>query len=222
MVFRRSSESCPKRDWHFVCDHFYMARPSARAPSAIFGAVVAVAAVGCSRKTPSESAVRERVASAAVVALDASAARSREVTYSQDVRPILEAHCQRCHVRGGIAPFALTSPRSVTRRRPSPRRLEHAECPPGGRARRTSARLVSAGVTTSAYRTTRSPQSMLGSVEAQKRGMLRRRRRSPSPERASRRRSRSPREMASCSRLVRATTSCAASCSTRSSIALVT
>lgn len=30
-------------------------------------------------------------------------------TYYKDVLPIIEAHCQGCHIAGGIAPFALTS-----------------------------------------------------------------------------------------------------------------
>jgi peroxiredoxin len=32
-----------------------------------------------------------------------------DVTYSRDVRPVLEQHCVRCHRAGQIAPFALTS-----------------------------------------------------------------------------------------------------------------
>ena len=31
------------------------------------------------------------------------------VTYYKDVLPIVQAHCQKCHVDGGIAPFALTT-----------------------------------------------------------------------------------------------------------------
>ena len=31
------------------------------------------------------------------------------VTYYKDVAPILQEHCQNCHVPGGIAPFALTT-----------------------------------------------------------------------------------------------------------------
>src|SRR5882724_1041225 len=28
-------------------------------------------------------------------------------TYHKDVEPILQQHCQKCHVEGGLAPFAL-------------------------------------------------------------------------------------------------------------------
>src|SRR5438874_101833 len=28
-------------------------------------------------------------------------------TFHKDVQPILEAHCQKCHTTGGLAPFAL-------------------------------------------------------------------------------------------------------------------
>src|SRR5262245_54016030 len=31
------------------------------------------------------------------------------VTYYRDVKPLVEQRCTRCHVAGGIAPFALTS-----------------------------------------------------------------------------------------------------------------
>jgi hypothetical protein len=31
------------------------------------------------------------------------------VTYEQDIAPLVEAHCQSCHVANGIAPFPLTS-----------------------------------------------------------------------------------------------------------------
>src|SRR5687767_15936791 len=30
-------------------------------------------------------------------------------TYYQDVKPLLDARCGGCHVKGGIAPFALTT-----------------------------------------------------------------------------------------------------------------
>ncbi len=79
-------------------------------------AIVAFGSVGCSRNNPSQSAARDRAAvvdaaPSAREATTATAARevTREVTYARDVRPLLEAHCQKCHVRGGIAPFALTS-----------------------------------------------------------------------------------------------------------------
>ena len=79
----------------------------------VIAAVVALGSVGCSRNNPSHNAARDR---AAVVDAALSTPKAptttpatREVTYARDVRPVLEAHCQKCHVRGGIAPFALTS-----------------------------------------------------------------------------------------------------------------
>jgi hypothetical protein len=37
-------------------------------------------------------------------------------TYYVDVQPILEQHCVSCHVKGGIAPFALDNPKEATAR----------------------------------------------------------------------------------------------------------
>jgi mono/diheme cytochrome c family protein len=37
-------------------------------------------------------------------------------TYYRDVQPILEKNCVSCHVKGGIAPFALDDPKEATAR----------------------------------------------------------------------------------------------------------
>ena len=34
-------------------------------------------------------------------------------TYYADIKPLIERKCLSCHVEGGIAPFALTSPDDV-------------------------------------------------------------------------------------------------------------
>ena len=38
-----------------------------------------------------------------------SSTQSQPVTFHKDVEPILQAHCQSCHVAGGIAPFPLVT-----------------------------------------------------------------------------------------------------------------
>ena len=35
------------------------------------------------------------------------------VTYHADVRPLIDAYCVRCHVKGGLAPFALDTESQV-------------------------------------------------------------------------------------------------------------
>ena len=38
-----------------------------------------------------------------------SETETQALTYHKDVRPLLEQHCTSCHVKGGLAPFPLTS-----------------------------------------------------------------------------------------------------------------
>ena len=47
------------------------------------------------------------LALAAVVAVDAHKPITSKYTYSEDVYPIVKAHCGACHVAGGIAPMSL-------------------------------------------------------------------------------------------------------------------
>jgi hypothetical protein len=44
-----------------------------------------------------------------LAALGCTSEADREPTYYQDVKPIVDAYCVRCHVDGGVAPFALDS-----------------------------------------------------------------------------------------------------------------
>ena len=46
-----------------------------------------------------------------------AAAADRPVTFSRDVAPLLQQHCQECHRPGGGAPFTLTEYTHVYRRR---------------------------------------------------------------------------------------------------------
>ena len=43
----------------------------------------------------------------------AALAQPKAPTYYQDIKPILDKHCIGCHVAGGIAPFALTTPQEA-------------------------------------------------------------------------------------------------------------
>ena len=52
-----------------------------------------------------------------IVAVGAAAADPPPVTFSQDVAPLLQQHCQECHRPGGGAPFPLTEYQHVYRRR---------------------------------------------------------------------------------------------------------
>lgn len=42
-----------------------------------------------------------------------SAKGAAELTYFRDIKPIIDHKCGQCHVQGGIAPFALTTPEEV-------------------------------------------------------------------------------------------------------------
>src|SRR5262245_37221786 len=47
------------------------------------------------------------VASTATTVQGQGAAASRQVTFTKDVAPIMQAKCQTCHRPGAIAPFSL-------------------------------------------------------------------------------------------------------------------
>lgn len=51
------------------------------------------------------------------VLVGGAAAADRPVTFSRDVAPLLQQHCQECHRPGGGAPFTLTEYTHVYRRR---------------------------------------------------------------------------------------------------------
>lgn len=55
---------------------------------------------------------RGSLAALAMLALGAGCTGEREaleLTYTQDVRPILEARCMGCYAEGNIGPFSLTT-----------------------------------------------------------------------------------------------------------------
>ncbi len=47
--------------------------------------------------------------------LEVESASEAPLTWFGDIKPIFDAHCNGCHTQGGIAPFELTSPASVSR-----------------------------------------------------------------------------------------------------------
>lgn len=83
------------------------------APSLVRLDVILLAATlaACSRSSATQGAAKERPAAVVPRAAEVvpSALPFHEPTFARDVRPLLEKHCQRCHVRGGVAPFPLVT-----------------------------------------------------------------------------------------------------------------
>src|SRR5205814_4138507 len=61
--------------------------------------------------------VRALLIAAGVVAGGTATADTPAVTFSRDVAPLLQQHCQECHRPGGAAPFALSAYEHVYHRR---------------------------------------------------------------------------------------------------------
>ena len=51
---------------------------------------------------------------AAVIAMSTAAVAQEQVTFTRNVAPILQDHCQVCHREGQVAPFELSTYDDVT------------------------------------------------------------------------------------------------------------